>query len=326
MDLRPQNEDSPHSVEYFERAEVDENGLLFPVYLYDNLTSKIIIPPVTRGATIIDKNHFLQVKPALENNCKTIRRCFAVFQEGETMAFTAFFVSPHILATVGHALASDDTLGNPVKFVMSNIVSYIPNYRWDEDSQPMTLLHCGKEVEIPEREPQANTPITPCDFAFFHVHDYESPIWLTPCTQLPKVDEFIFTCQFNGALSSLVPYENIPNFSHNLDAVNSAFHVHRCSVSVGKVKAINETTISMNTSSVSGSSGAPCFGFNQINQFCAIYTGSIKLQGKFLPNVDNHALHVDHPHFMNAFCSVVLPDLVDKQSDGLKAYMAKHKH
>jgi len=74
-----------------------------------------------------------------------------------------------------------------------------------------------------------------------------------------------------------------------------------------------------------GASGAPCYGRNQIDRFCAVYLGSVKdNKDRWIANIDNHGIHVDHPHFAHAFRRIVLPDLINHQSEGLKAYLSKH--
>jgi len=100
----------------------------------------------------------------------------------------------------------------------------------------------------------------------------------------------------------LAAYENIPNFPKDVGVINISLYSDRCSVSVGKVLATNDYQISLNTCCIFGASGAPCYGRNQIDRFCAIYLGSLKDKNdRWIANIDNHGLHVDHPHFARAF-------------------------
>jgi len=162
---------------------------------------------------------------------------------------------------------------------------------------------------------------------FFRVEDYESQFWLTPCTELPAVDQIIFSCQYNSPINDrqLQAYKNIPKFSHSVEAINGALYVDRCSVSIGKVLAKNDYQVSLNTSCLFGASGAPCMGMNQVeSKFCAIYLGSLKDEnGNFRKDIDNHALHVDHPYFARTFINTVLSDLPDKTQ--LTEYLNKHQ-
>lgn len=46
---------------------------------------------------------------------------------------------------------------------------------------------------------------------------------------------------------------------------------------------------------------------------------------KYFPNVHNYALHVDHPHFVAAFKTFVLPKINElERTPALKKYIAKH--
>jgi len=317
-----------HPYPTYERAQVDSTGLLFPVYQWDSQRNQLVGSLLAVRAQVIKNELFHQVSPNLCNNCKAVRRCFVQFDSGQRLKFTAFFVSPHILCTAAHVILPDENLGKPAFYVMSNIQSYIPDERLDEQPYSLTLLHSWQVPDLEsvnEIDPESNVILTSCDFALFRVDSFESQNWLTPCSILPKKGDNIFTCQFNGRLKSLAAYERIPNFPKEVDTVNMALYIDRCSVSVGYVTAINEYQLSLNTSQSPGSSGAPCFGLNQIDLFCAIYSGSIKdKESKYMDNVNNHAILVDHPHFVHAFSRIVVPDLPKNYSNELTAYLSKH--
>eukprot|EP01124_Arcella_intermedia_P036902 TRINITY_DN9765_c0_g1_i2.p1 TRINITY_DN9765_c0_g1~~TRINITY_DN9765_c0_g1_i2.p1 ORF type:complete len:192 (-),score=39.08 TRINITY_DN9765_c0_g1_i2:68-643(-) len=177
-----------------------------------------------------------------------------------------------------------------------------------------------------EREPQRDTPIQPCNFAFFRVEKYEAPCWLTPSAERPQVGEHIFTIQFNGEVRSLEEYSDV-EVRLSAVGVSEAHFPHRCSVSVGHVKAVNETTMALSASCLPGAAGAPCVAFQQVNMFCGLYVGSLRSEGKprkFLKSLDGHALLATHPHFVSVFARVVLPDLLDFPSKALDEFLSKH--
>jgi len=308
---------------------VDDTGVLFPVHQFDYVTSSLVISKFGRAA-VVSPEELKTASSHLAQHCKVIRRCFAVWQNDAKFVFTAFFVAPQVLATVWHAAAENPELGSPVDVRMAELCSFIPAFRLSElKSYRMNLLHRGKlpdKKAEDEMEPEANRPVTPCDFAFYTVDGFTSDMWLTPASKLPTVGTAIFSCQINGPLTSLEAYDNIPNFPKDLQLVNAALHANHWSVSEGKVLAQNSTCISISTSSCGGASGAPCIGYNQITQFCAIYCGTVKDEKlKFLPNVHNYAIHVDHPHFAVAFAKYVLPHIPEtRKTPVLLEYIAKH--
>eukprot|EP01127_Copromyxa_protea_P021309 TRINITY_DN728_c0_g5_i1.p1 TRINITY_DN728_c0_g5~~TRINITY_DN728_c0_g5_i1.p1 ORF type:complete len:115 (+),score=13.31 TRINITY_DN728_c0_g5_i1:599-943(+) len=85
---------------------------------------------------------------------------------------------------------------------------------------------------------------------------------------------------------------------------------NRMSISFGKVLALNPTQVALSTSALGGSSGAPCFCSGQ-DGFMAVYLGIMKSnEGQYRSDLDNHALRVHHPHFINSYMNLVACEVI----------------
>jgi hypothetical protein len=134
---------------------------------------------------------------------------------------------------------------------------------------------------------------------------------------------------------SLEEYKQLPGFDKRSAAeVNSMLHVDRLSLSCGEVKSCSKYYIAANVNTVDAS-GAPFFTDSSIPAFCGIgnYQSNIYLtsivngRNKATDtHIDNHILSVIHPHFVQAYINVVLPEIVSSCAipDALKDYLKDH--
>jgi len=233
------------------------------------------------------------------------------FSTRDALSWTGFFVSPTILVTCGQSTAESEDLGKPIGYCFTDVQSYVADDAWQAFSHELELLFCGCGcTEHKEVEPEKSLGISACDFAFFESKKFRATSWLHPTNQLPVNGTMSHLIAMNGKLRTMNAYKHIKTVIPNVDALNSEMCFERLSVSFGTVLAQNRTQVAITCSASSGASGAPCIS-SDCDQFMGIYLGTMRGEDKcYRPDLNNHALLVQHPHFAQLYTKFVSKELI----------------
>jgi len=292
---------------------VDASGYIIPCFLSIPCTdraSRIVIPaklhdPYSKDLTIAPE--ILLFLANLKDSNWAVVRAFG-YKDSKTplddpfVQFTAFFVSPTVLATARHNLYHEE---GGVNLGILPLFSFgtFANTEADE-YHPIDVIY--EPDEKLERETLKHLP--KYDFAFLRVKTptYQHETFIQPAYTPLKIDDVISTIQFNLIVDDdWVNLQKLHARQLTLtpDQINRYMHDSRQSTSPGKVMSIDPPTVRYGNSTAKGASGAPGFSVASKNGFCLIHSGGTTQE----PH--NRGMLVDNDVFRKAYDTHVVPTI-----------------